>query len=349
MSRGFKGFLVASGLFLWFLVEWQRGPGVATGAVALVAASVLAVVFGIFAIAYAGTLAHELGHAIAAVIVSPERPLIVIGAAPRRVRFSIGRIDVQLGRRRGQAHCVCASEPLSRARKVAIYAAGPAASAVVAGFWVWVATRALGAGNQILAEMAYFGVLIAGLRGVACLFPYEFERLDDDGRQRTMFTDGAHIVAALRNRPLKAPPPPSDAPPFAPGAGPRAQTVAAAMVHAARAENADEVGTEHLLRALATADERTRDMLSRHGYRDDIAPPASPAAEIPPPTTALRRVLDRVPGTLSLAGHSAAEPEHLLLALFRAGDNTALATMRSAEVDFRALRADLIASLARGT
>jgi hypothetical protein len=349
LSRGFKAFLVASALFLWFLVEWQRGPGVATGAVALVTASVLAVVIGILAIAYAGTLAHELGHAIAAVIVSRERPLIVIGAAPRRLRFSIGRIDVQLGRRRGQAHCICASEPLSRARKIVIYAAGPAASAIVAGFWAWVATRALDAGNQILAEMAYFGVLIAGLRGVACLFPYEFERPDDDGQPRTMFTDGAHIVAALRNRPLKAPPPPSDAPPFALGAGPRARAVAAAMVQAARAENADAVGTEHLLRALATADEQTQAILRARGWTAEMGAiePADGEGtpELPPPTPALRRLLDRIPDTLSLSGHSEPEPEHLLLALFRSGDNTALATLRAAGVDFHGLRADLVAAL----
>jgi ATP-dependent Clp protease ATP-binding subunit ClpA len=57
-------------------------------------------------------------------------------------------------------------------------------------------------------------------------------------------------------------------------------------------------------------------------------------------------VLDKTRDTVSLSGHCEAEPEHFLLALLRTGDNSALASLRAAEVDFEGLRKDLVAVLA---
>jgi hypothetical protein len=62
---------------------------------------------------------------------------------------------------------------------------------------------------------------------------------------------------------------------------------------------------------------------------------------VPQPTPALRRVLDAIP--------LGAQPEHLLLALLRSGESTALGALTAAAVDQDALRADLIASLALST
>lgn len=331
-------FLVASAAFLWLLVEWQRGPSNATFAVAVVAASVAATVLGFAAATYTGVVAHELGHAMAAVALTPGRPLIEIGKAPRRLRLSIGRIDAHLGIRPGQAHCVCPSPRLPRSRQLAIYAAGPFASATFAGLWFWISAHA-----GRLGHLAAIVGVIELMHAIGNLVPRRFERPDDHGRPRTLFSDGAHIRAVLRNRPLLEPAAPPA--PISLRTGPRGRAVVNAMVQLARAEESRGVDTQHLLRALVTADTRTREILRARGWSAEVGELPSGVAAPPPPTPALRRILDATRALLPASGHAAAEPEHLLLALLRTGESNALAALKAAGVDIGGLRSDLVAAL----
>jgi hypothetical protein len=199
LSRGFKAFLVASALFLWFLVEWQRGPGGATGAVAIVALVVVLTVLAAGAAVLIGIMVHELGHALAAVALTPGRPLVEIGAPPRRLRLSLGRIDVHLGLRPGAGCCLLPRDGLTRSRDALVASAGPLASALVAGFWVGVATRS---SERLIVHLAFLAAVLEGLRAMKNLIPGEIEHADELGNTHTYLNDGGRILAALRHKPL---------------------------------------------------------------------------------------------------------------------------------------------------
>jgi hypothetical protein len=106
------------------------------------------------------------------------------------------------------------------------------------------------------------------------------------------------------------------------------------------------VNTDHLLRALVTADARTREILSARGWSGEAEKLPPEAAGPPPPTPALRRILDATRASLPASAHAAAEPEHLLLALLRSGETAGREALAGAGVDLEGLRADLIAVLA---
>jgi hypothetical protein len=293
LSKGFRVFLVASAAALWLMVAHSRGGGVATAGVAIVAASVAAVVLAFAAAAYAGILAHELGHALATVALTPGMPLIEIGKPPRSLRLSLGRIDLHLGLKPGEAHCITSSPPRSRAVDLAISGAGPLASAVVAGIWLWVAISFGGELGGLVLRFALLEALLQTGHAVGNLKPREFERLDDHGRPQILFSDGSHIVAALKDRPLV----PSAGRAVLPTTSERTGAVVAAALQAAPT---DSVGTEHLLAGLSVADERTRDLLRAHGWTAEYEL-VDEISKSQVSTPALRRVFKAANGLISLS------------------------------------------------
>jgi hypothetical protein len=337
LSKGFRVFLVASTAALWLMVAHFRGGGVATGAVVIVVASVIGVGLAFVAAAYAGLLAHELGHALAAVAFTPGRPLIENGKPPRSLRLRLGRIEAHLGIKPGAAHCLCPTPPRSRAVTLAIYGAGPVASALVAGLWLWVAAR-FGGHNHLVLQFALLEALIETGHALGNLKPREFERADDYGRPRILFSDGAHIAAALKNRPLVQ----SAGRRVRPTTSERTGAVVAAALQAAPT---DSVGTEHLLAGLSVADDRTRDLLRAHGWTAGYEL-AGQISESQVSTPALKRVFKAAHGLLPLSGHAKVEPEHLLLALLGSGETSARTALEAADVDLEGLRSALVAKLA---
>jgi hypothetical protein len=338
LSRGFRVFLVASALFAWILIEWQRGPAVATAGIAGIAASVIGVVAAVAVGIFLNAVVHEFGHAVPAALLTAGRPLIELGRAPRRTRFSIGRIDVHLGIRPGQAHCIPPWPQLTRRRQIVVCAGGPIASVAVAGLWILLAANL----SHSPAAIALVIGLIELAHALYCLIPSEFDRPDDDGRPRTMHTDGALIAAALRNRVTVRTATPAPIP-FRVSA--RGQAVITTMLQLACAERSGAVHTRHLLVALATADEPTRELLKAQGWSIEIGELSDQALSLPPATPALARVLDATRAAVLASDRQATEPEHLLLALLRSGDTEALGTLRDAGVDLERLRWGAIAAL----
>jgi hypothetical protein len=77
-----------------------------------------------------GTVAHELGHALAARLAGAEVLGITLGGKRASVTFRLGTVPVSVGL--GLAGAVHFRGQLSAARRAAIYAAGPAANVLVA-------------------------------------------------------------------------------------------------------------------------------------------------------------------------------------------------------------------------
>src|SRR5688500_11507684 len=76
----------------------------AGGPESVAAAAIALVVTGILA-APALTLAHELGHALAALALTPRAVAIHMGTEPALARFSIGRLAVRLSPTGYAARC----------------------------------------------------------------------------------------------------------------------------------------------------------------------------------------------------------------------------------------------------
>lgn len=340
LSKGFRVFLVLSGLALWMLIASERGPGTASAGVGGIAVAVAISAAVFFAAGYAGVFAHEMGHALAAMALTPGRPLIEIGAKPRALRLRMGRIDAHLGLRPGQAHCVCSSPPRSRATDAAIALAGPVASALVAAGWLVVWSHLHGHHFKgVVGSFAFWAAATEAAHALSNLVPKTFDRPDDAGRPRTLFSDGAHIRAALTGRPLVVQ---SASPPPVPLASQRSLPVIATMLALGPAGP----DTEHLLHALLV-DERTCELLAAHGFRAEIPAVPTDLPEKAPPARTLQAVMDAALKARSLSGHPTAEPEHFLLALLRSGDTHAMAELVAAGVDVEALRTATLGALAR--
>ena len=90
-----------------------------------------------------GTVAHELGHALAARLAGAEVLGITLGGELASVTFRLGTVPVSVGL--GLAGSVnVRGHRLSAARRAAIYAAGPAVNVVVTPFVPVAAGRAVG-------------------------------------------------------------------------------------------------------------------------------------------------------------------------------------------------------------
>jgi hypothetical protein len=212
IGKGVWTFVVVSLGGIWIAGSANAGAGNATKAVGAI---VLAGPLGIAVILVVNWLllmislfVHELGHALAGVALSAGRPLIVVGEPPHRLRFRIGRIDVQVGPALCQAYTVRGADPQSRGEDLAIVAAGPLASCLLAGAWIYAAGRF---GSEAPLDWAFLLWVQAAVQvwlALRDLVPGSFEAQDDDGTPTRGWTDGARIVAALRNKPL--PPPPNE-------------------------------------------------------------------------------------------------------------------------------------------
>jgi hypothetical protein len=108
--------------------QWLLGihaPGNLTVSLAVAWAAYLLAAF------VAGMIVHELGHAVAVRLVGERVLGIQFGGSLGRVTFNVGAVPVSLGLGLG-GHVVFRGHRLSAARHAAIWAAGPAANALVA-------------------------------------------------------------------------------------------------------------------------------------------------------------------------------------------------------------------------
>jgi hypothetical protein len=339
---------------LWLAAASHRGPAVASEGVALAVAVGAGYVIALVAAGVTLVLAHELGHAVAGVLLTPGRPLIEIGEPPRDFRFSIGRIDVNLSPGiGGGGHCRWPTPALTRRQIVLIAAAGPAASLALAALLVYFAVRldpSHGGWRVVLAMLA----LTALVQGVGSLVPWRGHKRDDSGKLRVACTDGQLILAALRRSDLTHLLPlrekaraPARRLPATPAASSRAQQVLAAACAVAKQRGDHYVSTTHLLGALGAADTR----LAQLPRTSAVPPRATHQTDEPrplPATPALRRAIARAHNSLSLTGHAAIEPDHLVLALLEDPASSAYEALVEAGVDIAALRMDILRTLGQG-
>jgi hypothetical protein len=331
---GVRIFVAVALLGVWPLAAlYGAGPRNATIGVAVMAGSIFGFVFGLAAFVFVGILVHELGHAIANVVLTPGRALIEIGAPPRAWRFSIGRIDFNLGPGRGEAHCVV-SPTRSRAREVMIVAAGPLASALFAGALVVAAVRLHASDHDDLTVYFLFGAMLQLIATRTNLKAFEIDRPDDDGRPRRLLSDGALIRRRLQPEPGRAP------------LTRRAEIAVGAALRLAQQAGDAAVTTEHVLRGVAATDAHCAQLLREVGYRsDDTVPEPVEDVAPPPPAAELDDYLETVSAQRSLPGRAEVDAEDLLLAIVRTPGTAGHAALVAAGVDVGALRTRLIGAM----
>lgn len=141
-------------------------------------------------------LAHELGHAAAAVSRLPGRVIVRVGGERPLVSFNAGRVNLRLHPLvlpwRFDGQCTYEAASQSRADAVVIALAGPATS-FGCGVVAWLAAGAVGAASPLHSVLLVAAFLAIGT-GVLCLVPLTLR----DSAGRYMRTDGAHVAAALR-------------------------------------------------------------------------------------------------------------------------------------------------------
>ena len=340
VRKGIVAFALIAAAAVWLTAAtYGAGPRNATIGVTVMVALSAAFIFAVVAFGFVGIVIHEFGHAIAAVALTPGRSLIEVGAPPRPFRFSIGRIDLNLGRGRGAAHCDCLGAVRSRHRVIAIVAAGPLASALFGGLLLLASTRLRATGHPDVANLVLSGALLQLWGVVTNLKPVVFERADDDGVPRLRPNDGEVIRRTARGIP-------HDRGPRRAPFDRRAEIAIGVALRLAQRETAESVTTEHVLRAVAATDATSRELLARHSYRTtDTVPDVQPDPP-PPPAAEFAAFVDRAFAQRSLSGHADATAEHLLLAIIREPACAAYAALTAAGADPAGLRADLITALA---
>lgn len=143
----------------------QAGPEQAVEVVA-----VTLVVTGVIAVPLL-TLAHELGHAVAAVATGGGTVVVHMGADPPLIRLSVGRIAVRLSPKGCTARCDV-DPALRRGRLLLVALAGPGASVLLA---VALAILAVALSNEGSVAPFWIAVLAAAaslVLGLANAIPF---------------------------------------------------------------------------------------------------------------------------------------------------------------------------------
>jgi len=143
------------------------------------------------------TLAHELGHGIAAAALTRQRVRLEVGSGRRAFSFSLGRVDFRFGSsglRYGSASYERSRE--TWLRQLLVAAAGPLASAAAfAGFACLAGLAAAGDWDWYL----WLGLCLANFRILlVAVWPIELSRPGDSGE--VLVSDGLDIWRLWRNR-----------------------------------------------------------------------------------------------------------------------------------------------------
>jgi hypothetical protein len=293
-------------------------------------------------------LVHELGHAVAAVLLSGQRISLQVGQPDDGGAVSIGKIDLRLGRGTHPAHIRVLPDRLSRARLISIFLAGPVASLLFAVALVWLAV-AIGPSRTAFVPIA----IAAGAASLLLINLVPFEQAGSWWLGTPLVgpaTDGLLALRVLRGHEGRrvwhpdAPPQPAAArtpPPLTPTAR---DVLGRALVAGVEA---GEVRPEHLLSALASEPVGVAgEMLRRSGVTASVQAPAPDAPRLHAPTSpAVVTILERSRSLLTLRGDVEVDTEHLLLALLESADETVHATLREAGADATAMRSELLARL----
>lgn len=140
-------------------------------------------------------LAHELGHALAALVLLPGRVLVQVGGPRPLLTGEAGRLTIAVHPLvlpwRFDAVCAYEDAPASRLETVVIALAGPAASFIVGmvslSVYAQLEPGLLHTVVGLIALASFFSVVV-------CLVPMTLT----DSRGMRLRTDGATVVAALR-------------------------------------------------------------------------------------------------------------------------------------------------------
>jgi hypothetical protein len=288
-------------------------------------------------------LAHELGHAAAAVHVTRRPARVQSGQPPHSWRFSIGRVQVDYSWRGYTGHCEFdRSVPITGWGLFLIAVAGPAANLVVAILLGCIAYLNPDAPSLVVWTL-YLTAVASALLAVGNLIPQSDlpEWWPGGIESDHVISDGYIALLALKGglrSTLLAPPPPR----LFNGDARQALLAAGGF---ARAQRRPEVGPDHLLLGLFdVGDGAAARVLRECGFRPPPrefgGPPVDPVL-----TPAAKRAIERAKAVLSLRGDPQIATEHLLLGLVEERDGPAAAVLEHGGVDRERVRQRLLEAL----
>jgi hypothetical protein len=219
---------------------------------------------------------HELGHAVAAVALTPQRVMIRIGGEPYLVRFALGRIDVRFHPTGYIAHCDLDTRVITPGRLALVALAGPVTSIAFAGAVAPLAVALYG-GSFVLFWIVAVAAAESLFIGVSNAVPFQHLpswwpgglQTDEDGPSDGLLALSA--LKAMRARELGEPDralPRAPAPSAYPVTDPVGRIIRSAEKEA-EAARVDHLGTEHLLLGLLAEQSPARDVLARFGVTDE--------------------------------------------------------------------------------
>lgn len=139
------------------------------------------------------TVLHELGHAAAALALTPGRVGVAMGRQPSLAACSVGRMTVACHpvMLPWRLHAGCVHDPASPAREAAIALAGPASSLLSC---IVAASALVRVESGLVYDALFVMTYVALFTAVGNLVPLTFT----DSRGARTRTDGAIVVDALR-------------------------------------------------------------------------------------------------------------------------------------------------------
>jgi hypothetical protein len=289
-------------------------------------------------------LAHELGHAAAAVHVTRRPARVQSGTPPHSWRFSIGRVQVDYSWRGYIGHCEFdRSVPITGWGLFLIAVAGPAANLLIAILLGGIAYLSPDASSLVLWTL-FLSAAASLFLAVGNLIPQSDlpEWWPGAIESDHLISDGYIALLAFKGglrRTLLAPPPPR----LFSSETRRALLAAGGF---ARAQRRAEVGPDHLLLGLFdVGDGAAARILRECGFqpprREFGGPPVEPVL-----TPAAKRAIVRAKAVLSLRGDPVIATEHLLLALVEERDGPVAAVLEGGGADRARVRQRLLETLA---
>lgn len=263
---------------------------------------------------------HELGHALAAFLLTGEGTLVMIGSpADRHAEVRLGKLKLRLFPNLLGGGWCRVPDSASPRDHFFISIAGPAASLAAAVLLWWITLTFVQPGT---------GWVVFGLAGVASLI--HFLNSIDPREYKEGFSDG-HIALEVWRRFRRTPfwRTPMNDDTDVEDESSFANRLLRASFDAAWNGNAPWVGTEHLLVALADWEGDCGRILRGAGLSSERireALPSYPAGrppEGPRSTPAMDRVLSAAASHLSLRGDEEIDAEHVFLALLAERDGLA--------------------------